>query len=150
VDICAIWNGASMAIVEPNRDAEVMAKRRRHWLGIICAGLLLTIGIATWGHVEDPFDPYRDGTTHAATLSWTPPCLNSWGTSLDGGKYVWRVVEGVPDSFGNGPIAGRVHIIRQRSGTMGAVSATFEARGQTLPLYGGKEPVFFDANCAIR
>ncbi len=29
-------------------------------------------------------------------------------------------------------------------------SATFAGRGQTLQLYGGREPVFFPAYCAIR
>ncbi len=79
--------------------------------------LLVLAAGAWWVHAENPFNPYRDGTTHAATLTYTePPCLNSWGTSLDHGHYVWRVQGEVPASYGTGPIAGQVRIIRQRSG----------------------------------
>jgi len=140
-----------VAIVEPNHDAEVMEQRRRHWLGLICAGLLLTIGLATWWHVEDPFNPYRDGTTHAAVFALgDPQCLNTWGTSLDGNRYVWRAMSAIPSTWGPGPIAGRVHIIRQRSKDETQPSATFEADGTTISLTGGREPVFFPAVCAIR
>ena len=136
--------------VERSPDAEVEERRRRHWLGVICAGLLLAIGVGVWWHVEDPFNPYRDGTTHAATLVQNPYCPATWGTSLDHERYVYQTLGGVPDSFGNGPVTGQVHIVRQRSSNPSSMSAVFTGEGATISLTGGREPVFFYATCAIR
>jgi len=127
--------------------------RRRPWLGILCATCLVLAGLAWWVRAENPFDPYRDGTSHAATLVQSPaPCLGSWGVTLDGNTYVWQTMGGVPASW-SGRVHGRVHIIRQRSAQMsgsGAVAATFQAQGQTIDLYGGHEPVWFYATCSIQ
>jgi hypothetical protein len=141
--------------VEANDNTEGPATRRpRPWLGMVCAVALVACAVGWWWHVEDPFNPYRDGTTHAATLVHSnPPCLNGWQVTLDGGRYLWQNLGEVPAALGPGPIHGRLHIIRQRSPELSgprALSATFEADGQTIELQGGREPVFFYAVCAIR
>ena len=127
--------------------------RRRPWLGIVCAVALLAIALGWWWHVEDPFNPYRDGTTHSATLvNSDHECVNNWGVSLPG--YYWQAKSPVPDEWWPGPVSGKVHIIRQRShySLHGPTEygATFEARGVTIDLDGGRLPEFNDLTCAIR
>jgi hypothetical protein len=128
--------------------------RRRPWLGIICALCLVLAGLAWWIHAENPFNPYRNGTTHAATLAQNTGCPGQWGVEIDHGGYVWQNESPVPASWAPGPVDGRVHILHQRlnlppSGPK-AVTAWFEARGIRIQLVGGKEPVFFYAACALR
>ena len=128
--------------------------RRRPWLGILCALCLVLAGLAWWLHAENPFNPYRNGTTHAATLTQNTGCPGQWGVEIDHGGYVWQNESPVPDSWAPGPVEGRVHILHQRlnvapSGPE-AVTAWFEARGVRIQLVGGKEPVFFYAACALR
>jgi hypothetical protein len=138
--------------LESTDIAEVATtSRRRPWLGIVCAVALVALTVGWWWHVEDPFNPYRDGTTHSATLVHIQPeCQNAWQITLDDGGYTWQPLGPVPAALGPGPIEGRVHIIQQRSTSMGQSSATFEAGGLDIPLYGGRQPVFFDAVCSIR
>ncbi len=135
-------------------DERLAPARRRPWLGIACATLLVLAGVAWWVHAENPFYPYRDGTTHAATLAQSQSCPAEWGVALgeNGHGYAWQAISAVPEAWAPGPIRGRVHIIHQRSGSLGdrSPSATFQARGITVDLFGGRQPVFFYATCAIR
>ena len=130
------------------------ARRRQPWLGIGCAVVLLAIGIGWWWHTADPFNPYRDGTTHAATLVYTdPPCLQGWTVTLDDGHYFWQNAQEVPASFGRGPIGGTIHIVHQRVATLGGthgVAAWFETGGTRLAMVGGREPWISDLTCAVR
>ena len=127
-------------------------RRRRPWLGIICAVLLVGAGVAWWVHAESPFNPYRDGTTHAATLTYTdPPCLQGWTVTVADRHYTWQNMSPVPDAFKPGPVPGTVHILRQRVdaiGTPKAPAATFTARGQTIDLVGGTH-WWSDLTCSI-
>jgi hypothetical protein len=145
----------SSANIEGGADAgseRLDRARRRPWLGIICAALLVMAGTAFWVHAEDPFNPYRDGTTHAATLVHDPVCTAQWGVSVDHDRYTWTAYE-VPAGWDPGPVDGQVHILHQRPPAMSAgsnVTAVFEARGTTIELVGGREPYFSDLTCAVR
>ena len=127
-------------------------RRRRPWLGIACAHALAAIATGWWWRAEDPFNPYRDGTTHAATLvNADHMCRDNWGTSLPG--YYWQAKSPVPDEWFPGPVEGKVHIVRQRSGDPRGgrmFSAVFSARGTTIDLVGGRFPAFNDLTCSIR
>ena len=52
----------------PNRSIRTDPRRRRPVLGIIAVVLLVGAGFALWVRMEDPFNPYRPGTTHVAVL----------------------------------------------------------------------------------
>jgi hypothetical protein len=141
-------------VVDDETDASLAPPtRRRPWLGIACVVALLAIAAGVWWHVEDPFNPYRDGTTHAATLvNSVHMCRNNWGVSPPG--YYWQAKSPVPDGWWPGPVAGKVHIIHQHSSydvkrQRPVFGATFEARGATVELAGGRLPAFNDLTCAI-
>jgi hypothetical protein len=137
--------------------AEVHAttRKRRPWLGIVCAVALVAIAVGVWWHVEDPFYPYRDGTTHAAQLVNLAPsdCLPAWGVTM-GTHAGWDAQGSVPDSWLPGPVDGTVHIVHQQStypvNGQSTPSAYFEARGRKIPLVGGTGLHFSLAPCAIR
>ena len=136
--------------VESERFART---RRRPWLGIVCAVLLVLAGLTWWIHAEDPFNPYRDGTTHSATMTYTyPPCIQGWTATLDGGRY--RYQGAPPAALGSAPLHGTIHILRQRVDDVGytkQVAATFTtASGVAIDLVGGREPWWSDLSCSIR
>lgn len=120
---------------------------------------VIVLGLVAFAVVRryDLTNPYRDGTTHTATLSnesavinGLPECSNSWYIQLD--NYTWRP-ERVPRSWGSAPVAGKLHIIASQDPADQhdkRPSATFTARGITLDLGGGKmsHDWGFAMNCA--
>ncbi len=135
----------------PSGPAPVDDSRRprcRPLLGIVAVVGILVIGSVGLVRRLDPFDPYRDGTTHDATLTYTAPCEQGWQVTLDDGKYVWAEAT-APLDWRPGPVEGRLHIVENWASP--GPSAVFEARGTRVELHGGRVDGhhFFGLNCSV-
>jgi hypothetical protein len=125
---------------------------------------VVVVGLSVYGalavvHHYDLANPYRDGTTHTATLDFADPsggggrCLEFWGASL--GHYSWHP-EATPP-WGMQQVTGKLHIIDSQHAPPGQEpvstddrsapnettskphpDATFTARGRTIDLVGGR------------
>lgn len=129
-------------------------------LGAVVIGLAVYAAFAVVRHY-DLANPYRDGTTHRAVLSFEfesgdptmSPCLQWWSASL--GAYTWHPAETPP--WGEKTVQGTLHIISsQRLSTRSpgnpVPAATFTGRGHTIDLMGGRHPrgtSFSSLNCSI-
>ena len=100
-------------------------------------------------------NPYRDGTTHTATLTFANRsgggvrCLEFWGASL--GPYSWHPKKEPP--WGTTSVTGKLHIIDSQHISEGdpfvhGAAATFTARGRTIDLSGGKRPRWSTLPCS--
>ncbi len=119
-------------------------------LVVIVAGLATYVAVTRW----DLTNPYRDGTTHTATMGYPKGgpggCLEDWSVHL--GKYAWHPHSLPP--WGPKKVKGTLHIIHSQHSSEGysgdgTPDATFIARGHTLDLYGGIVPEFSLLPCSI-
>ena len=144
---------AGSEMTEPVLKATTRPGRRRRLplLGLV-AGVLFVLALAVlWIRVADPFNPYRPGTTHTATIVNSSPlkCPNAWEVDLgsESHRYMWRGV--APQEWDPQGVTGTLHILHNWSGS--GSDAVFEADGQQVNLLGGPDDGnhFFNTNCGI-
>jgi hypothetical protein len=120
----------------------------------VTALVVVVVGLSAFVVVRhyDLTNPYRDGTTHTATLRFetTAPgsvCLQNWSATL--ASYTWYPVDGPP--WGETSVKGKLHIIDSQhfDRPPHGPAATFTARGTTIDLMGGKRPEFDGLACSI-
>lgn len=117
---------------------------------VIVAGLAGYVAVKRW----DLTNPYRDGTTHAATMTYPKNesgCMEDWSVHL--GKYAWHAVSLPP--WGRTKVSGKLHIIHSQHSSEsysgdGSPDATFTARGHTLEMSGGIVPEFSLLPCSVQ
>lgn len=130
----------------PNR------RRRVRVIGIVAGALLVIAAAAGWVLVADPFNPYRRGTTHAATLVHEQPwCANSWGVTLVSGVHHYHWGRGsAPREWDPGPVSGTLTILHDWGST--GTDAIFESNGQEVNLTGGSPSGahFDDLSCTVK
>jgi hypothetical protein len=129
-------------------------------LAVVVVGLSVYAAFAVVRHY-DLANPYRDGTTHTATLTYTfssgnpdfTGCLEDWSVSV--GHYSWSPRATPP--WGKESVTGKLHIIDSQHAAPGqqpvatnarrtpsattvepGPDATFTAQGRTIDLSGGK------------
>ena len=102
----------------------------------ISVGVLSIMALAMfWVRVSDPFNPYRPGTTHAATIvNHDPECLDAWVVDLYSGPHHYRWKGSAPEGWDSQGVTGTLHILH----SWGASAAEFEADDQKVYLDGGR------------
>lgn len=146
-------SGDEMTEVAGIEEVDATRRRRVPVIGLVAGCLLVVALAALWVRVADPFNPYRPGTTHSATLSnktGYPPCYDGWTVNLGSGSRQYYFNGGVaPTDWYPGPVTGILHITGNysRSGT----DAIFEARGESVDLTGGRADGkhFSDLGCSV-
>jgi hypothetical protein len=141
-------------MTEPASETTARTPRSRRVpvLGIL-VGILLIVALAVlWVRVSDPFNPYRPGTTHTATIvNHVPECLDAWFVDLHSGSHHYRWKGSAPEGWDPQGVTGTLHILHNwgASGT----DAIFEADGQKVNLDGGRVDDgkhAWPASCAVR
>lgn len=122
----------------------------------IIALVVLLVGLGTYVAVDrwDLTNPYRDGTTHTATIGYPKNksgCMEDWSVHL--GKYAWHAVSVPP--WGRTRVEGKLHIVHSQHSSEnhsvdGTPDATFTARGHTMDMYGGIVPKFSLMPCSVQ
>jgi hypothetical protein len=129
-----------------------MGRRRIRLVGVVAGTLLLITAAAGWVLMTDPFNPYRPGTKHAATLVHEQPeCADRWGVTLVSGAHHYHWGRGsAPTEWDPGPVSGTLTILHDWGST--GADAIFEANGQKVDLTGGSPSGahFDDLSCTVR
>jgi len=120
-----------------DHDGPRVPLRRIVVLAIVGGTLLVLALAALWVRVADPFNPYRPGTMHTATIiNGTPECPNTWSVTLRSGSNSYNWMGDAPRGWDPQGVAGTLHILRSW-GTNGP-DAVFDADGQEASLRGGR------------
>jgi len=138
-------------------DEPVDRRRRTPLLGIVAGVLLVVAAGGLWLRLADPFNPYRPGSSHQATIQNSERCANTWTVKLDSGsRHYWFANGGsrpdnrsVPKEWDPNGVNGTLHILHNWSPS--GTDAVFEADGQEIHLSGGSDDQkhFFGEGCAV-